>query len=87
MGTGGRGAACRKGEAMTEDEEDDLDNSGFCMFCGEEVDYCELDARKYRCEACGMHTVDRTLGCVIKGDVQVVSWFVDWLKEQKTKER
>lgn len=34
-----------------------LDNPGFCLVCGEESDSCELDARNYRCEACGAHEV------------------------------
>jgi hypothetical protein len=30
-----------------------LDNPGFCIACGEEVDGCEPDARQYECECCG----------------------------------
>jgi hypothetical protein len=28
-------------------------NPGFCVFCGNEQDGCEPDARKYECENCG----------------------------------
>lgn len=30
-----------------------LDNPGFCVACGVDVDGVEPDARKYECEACG----------------------------------
>lgn len=30
-----------------------LDNPGFCIACGAEVDGVEPDAREYECEACG----------------------------------
>lgn len=30
-----------------------LDNPGLCIACGEDVDSCEPDARKYTCEVCG----------------------------------
>jgi predicted amidophosphoribosyltransferase len=30
-----------------------LDNPGFCIECGAEVDGVEPDARKYICECCG----------------------------------
>ena len=30
---------------------------GFCVTCGSENDCCEPDARKYKCENCGVHTV------------------------------
>lgn len=30
-----------------------LDNPGFCIFCGEEADSVEPDARAYKCECCG----------------------------------
>lgn len=29
-----------------------LDNPGFCIECGEDAEYCEPDARRYRCEYC-----------------------------------
>lgn len=29
-----------------------LDNPGFCLKCGEEVDGCESDAREYDCDIC-----------------------------------
>jgi hypothetical protein len=34
-----------------------LDNPGFCLVCGCEVDGVEPDARHYRCEACGADAV------------------------------
>lgn len=34
-----------------------LDNPGFCIFCGEEADGCEPDARAYDCENCGRNGV------------------------------
>ena len=34
-----------------------LDNPGICVFCGEEQDGCEPDARKYKCENCGENGV------------------------------
>jgi hypothetical protein len=30
------------------------DNLGFCLECGAETDGIEPDARKYRCDECGM---------------------------------
>lgn len=30
-----------------------LDNPGFCVICGAEVDGVEPDARRYVCEICG----------------------------------
>ncbi len=30
-----------------------LDNPGFCVICGAEVDGVEPDARRYECEVCG----------------------------------
>ena len=30
-----------------------LDNPGFCIQCGDEVDGVEPDASRYGCEACG----------------------------------
>lgn len=30
-----------------------LDNPGFCVLCGAEVDGVEPDARRYECELCG----------------------------------
>ena len=30
-----------------------LDNPGFCIFCGEEVEGVEPDAQEYHCECCG----------------------------------
>lgn len=30
-----------------------LDNPGFCLACGAEVEGVEPDAREYECEACG----------------------------------
>ncbi len=30
-----------------------IENPGFCLACGEEVDGCAPDARNYECECCG----------------------------------
>jgi len=36
----------------------ELDNSlGFCVSCGAEHGECEPDARKYKCESCGLNAV------------------------------
>lgn len=34
-----------------------LDNPGFCVACGEEVEGCEPDARRYPCDSCGAEAV------------------------------
>ena len=34
-----------------------LDNPGICLYCGEDADGCEPDARRYECECCGKHAV------------------------------
>lgn len=34
-----------------------LDNPGFCIACGEEVEGVEPDARQYDCEHCGQPKV------------------------------
>ena len=34
-----------------------LDNPGFCLICGAEVDGVEPDAQNYECEACGAEQV------------------------------
>ena len=34
-----------------------LDNPGFCVFCGEEQEGCEPDARGYQCDSCGKRGV------------------------------
>lgn len=34
-----------------------LDNPGFCLECGHEVEGVEPDAREIECEACGEHRV------------------------------
>jgi len=34
-----------------------LDNPGFCLICGLEVDGVEPDAQNYECEACGAEQV------------------------------
>lgn len=34
-----------------------LDNPGFCLACGCEVEGVEPDAREYECEACGEQEV------------------------------
>ena len=42
--------AARRGRAS-------LDDPGFCIACGQEVDGVEPDARNYLCESCGDFTV------------------------------
>ena len=34
-----------------------LENLGFCIYCGEDADGCEPDARQYECECCGRRGV------------------------------
>ena len=34
-----------------------LDNTGFCLACGNEQGGCEPDARRYKCESCGARHV------------------------------
>jgi hypothetical protein len=34
-----------------------LDNPGFCIKCGVEVEGVEPDARRYKCECCGERSV------------------------------
>jgi predicted RNA-binding Zn-ribbon protein involved in translation (DUF1610 family) len=34
-----------------------LDDPGFCIACGAEVEGVEPDARRYKCEACGEKAV------------------------------
>lgn len=34
-----------------------LDDPGFCISCGADVDGIEPDARRYPCEVCGNHAV------------------------------
>jgi len=34
-----------------------VDNPGFCIACGEEVEGVEPDARKYECDFCGEDAV------------------------------
>lgn len=34
-----------------------LDNPGFCLLCGLEVEGVEPDARNYQCEGCGAEQV------------------------------
>jgi hypothetical protein len=34
-----------------------LDNPGFCLDCGIDVDGCDPDAEKDRCDSCGAHSV------------------------------
>lgn len=40
-----------------EDSHTSLANPDFCVFCGEETDGCEPDARAYECENCGRNGV------------------------------
>lgn len=40
-----------------ERRETSLDNPGFCVACGVDVDGVEPDARKYECECCGARSV------------------------------
>jgi hypothetical protein len=44
-------------EAAQRTKVTELDNPGFCIYCGEEAEGCEPDARRYRCEVCGKHGV------------------------------
>jgi hypothetical protein len=34
-----------------------LDNPGFCLSCGDDVEGVEPDAREYECDVCGALTV------------------------------
>ena len=34
-----------------------LDNPGFCLACGTDIEGVEPDARRYECEACGERSV------------------------------
>jgi len=46
---------------------DSLDNPGFCIACGVDVEGVEPDARKYECECCGAKAVygaEELLFCV-----------------------
>ena len=43
-------------EAVLEAAQAD-DNLGFCLYCGEQAMGVEPDARRYRCESCGAHSV------------------------------
>ena len=54
-------AACERREVS-------LDNPGFCLACGAEVDGCEPDARDYECDECGETKV--------YGAMEVLMWFV-----------
>ena len=36
-----------------EARQNNLDNPGFCLSCGELADNCEPDARDHSCESCG----------------------------------
>lgn len=40
-----------------EDHHTSLEDPGFCLACGLDVDGVEPDARKYECEHCGEHQV------------------------------
>lgn len=59
---------------LTEEEYRDLtcslDNPGFCLDCGEECQGVEPDARRYRCESCGMPAVFGLEELLIMGLVQ-----------------
>lgn len=39
------------------DRDESLDNSGFCLACGERADNCEPDASEYKCHSCGKYEV------------------------------
>jgi predicted RNA-binding Zn-ribbon protein involved in translation (DUF1610 family) len=43
------------------------DHLGFCIKCGEEAYGVETDARKYKCESCGEHSVFGAEECLISG--------------------
>lgn len=42
---------------LSESEYRELDGTGFCLSCGNEVYYVEPDARRYTCESCGQPKV------------------------------
>jgi len=43
--------------AAVERHQTTLDNPGFCLSCGAEVEGVEPDARRYECECCGERQV------------------------------
>lgn len=43
--------------AAVEESMSDCTNPGFCIYCGEEADGCEPDARQYECDSCGRNGV------------------------------
>lgn len=51
---------------------DSLDNPGFCIACGVDVEGVEPDAREYECECCGAKAVygaEELLFCVDVVDI------------------
>ena len=46
------------------------DNRGFCTACGEEIWNIEPDARRYKCDCCGEHTVYGAEELLISGGIE-----------------
>lgn len=44
-----------------------LDNPGFCLACGAEVEGCEPDAEYYECDECGARQVFGAAECLLRG--------------------
>jgi hypothetical protein len=42
---------------------------GWCLACGEQADEVEPDARRYQCDACGLHQVFGAEECCLMGYV------------------
>ena len=51
-------------EALTRANQN-CDNPGFCLACGEDAEGVEPDARKYQCEVCGAPAVYGAQECLI----------------------
>ena len=49
------------------------DYKGFCIYCGEEHDCIEPDARKYQCENCNKAGVYGTEELLIMGRITIVN--------------
>jgi len=48
------------------------DYKGFCIYCGEEHDCIEPDARKYQCENCGKAGVYGTEELLLMGRLTIM---------------
>ena len=42
---------------LVEEQSNSLSNPGICIYCGEDAEGCEPDARRYECECCGRNGV------------------------------